>query len=156
MFMRVRNLNEVSRQLGIPTPTLHTWKKEDDWDGKMERNKVLLANAQQVLVNAESHLQVAESVTELRLLEFLEGKIAELLLTEDVRPANWKDVLDTLKFIRTERRMLTGEPTSRQENIIDTTALREKDIDGEIEKLKAIVDRPLPPKKAVGDGTDNG
>jgi len=134
LYLRCRNLLQVSRELGIPAATLHVWKKQEDWDAKISRDQELLTQARSAIARAQQSAETADQINELKLLDFLEGKVAELLVTEEVRPTSWKDVLDTVKLVSHQRRLITGDPT--ENNTIETSAMKEKDLDDEIIKLR--------------------
>jgi hypothetical protein len=134
LYLRCRNLLQVSRELDIPSATLHAWKKQENWDAKISRDQELLTQARASIARAQQNAETAEQINELKLLDFLEGKVGELLVTEAISPTSWKDVLDTLKFVGHQRRLITGEPT--ENNVLETSSMKEKDLDDEILKLR--------------------
>jgi len=134
LYLRCRNKLQVSRELGIPAATLHVWAKEEHWDVKIARDQELLTQARSALSRAEQNADTADQVNELKLLDWLEGKVSEKLITEEITPNSWKDVLDTLKFVSHQRRLITGEPT--ENNAIETSAMKEQDLDAEISRMR--------------------
>lgn len=142
LYLKCRNLLQVSRELDIPAATLHVWKRDGQWDEKILNQQQLLSHYQGVLQKAQENLQIDSQITELKLLEFLEAKVAELLLSENVRPTSWKDVLITIDFVTKQKRLIMGEPTERGVHTIEASAMKEKDLDDEIQRLAKIVGEP--------------
>lgn len=149
LYCRYHNLLQVSKELGVPYPTLHVWYKEEGWDQQVKDRQVRLQGSVDVLKKAQDNLVLEDQISELKLLEHLEVTVHNILLNEEARPNSWKDVIDTLKFVFQEKRLILGEPTERTINTIETSAMSEKDLDNAIEDLKkltrGVIPAPLPP-----------
>jgi hypothetical protein len=146
LYVRYQNLLQVSKELGIPYPTLHGWYKEEHWDQQLKDRQERLRGSVDVIKKAQDNLILQDQISELKLLEHLEVTVHNLMLNEEVRPSNWKDVIDTLKFVFQEKRLILGEPTERTVNTIEVSSMSEKDLDKEIENLHRLAGGVIPTK----------
>jgi hypothetical protein len=139
LFARYQNLMQVSKELNIPYATLQRWSKEEDWPQRLKDRQTRLTGSLEVLQKAQNNLILEDQVNELKILEHLETMIHELLINEEVRPSSWKDVVDTMKFVFTEKRLILGEPTERSVNTIEVSGLKEEDLDKNIASLRDLL-----------------
>lgn len=163
LMARYRNMLQVSKELNIPYATLQRWAKEEDWDQKLKDRQARLQGSLDVLRRAQNNLILEDQVNELKILEHLETMIHEILLNEEARPSSWRDVVETMKFVFQEKRLLLGEPTERTVNTIEVSSLKDEEIDKHINDLKRLIqdnpdgkptyvtpveDRPQDPKES--------
>jgi hypothetical protein len=145
LYVRYQNLLQVSKELAIPYTTIHNWYKEEQWGQKLKDRQMRLQGSIDVIKKAQDNLILEDQVSELKLLEHLETTVHNIMLTDEVRPSNWKDVIETLKFVFQEKRLILGEPTQRAVNTIDVSSMNEKDLDKAIEDLRRF-DKPALPE----------
>ena len=143
LYVRYQNLMQVSKETNIPYATLMRWKDEEDWEQKIKDRQGRLQGSLDILKKAQDNLILQDQVNELKLLEHLETTIHEILLSEEVRPSSWKDVVDTLKFVFQEKRLILGEPTERTVNTIEVDAMKEEELDSNIDNLRRLVSANL-------------
>lgn len=139
LYIRHRNISQVSKEIGIPVATLHVWKKKENWDEKAADVQARLQNALQVYERIEKNDLLDEQVTELKLLELLEKEVYNKLKDGSIKPTSWKDLITTVDFVTRRRSLITGKPTER--TAIDITGMSEKDLDNQLSTLQALVTR---------------
>lgn len=138
LYVRYQNLMQVSKETNVPYATLQRWKDEEDWEQKIKDRQNRLQGSLDILKKAQDNLILADQVNELKLLEHLETMIHEILLNEEVRPSSWKDVVDTMKFVFQEKRLILGEPTERTVTTIEVNDMKDADLDSNIEDLRRL------------------
>jgi hypothetical protein len=133
LWAKTGNLARVSKDLKINVQTLTRWRNDEKWEARKARLQDKLAGQLQVMDRAKDNLVLEDAIQGIKLLGYLEEKVAEALLTERVNIESWKDVLDTMKLIQQEKRLILGEPTSR--NAIEIKGMSEKDLDQNIRDM---------------------
>ncbi len=133
LWAKIGNASKVAKEMKINIQTIHVWKKQDRWEERKARMQDKLAGQLQVMERAKENLVLDDAIQGIKLLSYLEEEVAKALITERVVIQSWKDVIDTMKFIQGEKRMILGEPTSRTE--IEVKGMSEKDLDDNIKDL---------------------
>lgn len=141
LFVRLRNISQVSKEIGIPVATLHAWKKEEEWERKVAEMQSRIQGALQVYDRIETNSLMDSQVCELKLLEMLEKEAYDLLKNGTVKPSSWRDVLQTVDLVTRRRALITGQPTERINGAIDVTSMDEKQLDEHTKNLQQIVQR---------------
>lgn len=141
LYAKCRNKSRVSKDLGIPVATIHVWAKQEGWDNKLNDLRSKLEGQLDVLRKAKDDAVLQDQVTQINLLEHLESIVADVLLENQIRPARWSDVIQTLTFIQKEKRLITGQPTEIQDGAIEVTAKDEKDMDKDIHTFLRLTGR---------------
>jgi transcriptional regulator of heat shock response len=121
VYRRLRTLKDTSVETGIDQAQLSRWKKEDEWDAKMEaistqvRGKMGL---EQLDKDTDiSHYSIEDQI-HLQRLQELAVMGLEAIEKGEVRFEKMSEVIRVLKDLAYERRMLEGEPTDRTETTL--------------------------------------
>jgi len=140
LYRKIGSISGVSREPGMPrTPTLFRWAKEDRWE---ERNKEIqnqVSKYVEAIEIAKRDTHVKEDLQEMEFLKMLEKIVAEKIISGEVLPRTWREVIETLKFINEEKRLLTGRPTSRTEVYASYRSLEEGELDVRIKEILTII-----------------
>lgn len=136
LYAQLKNISQVSKELKIPTQTLHNWKKEEHWDDKLDLLRDKLKTQLDLVKKGEDDLIVHKDMEKLNLLDILEQEVAQAITARGLQINSWKDLIATLEFTTKERRLIMGEPTGREINSIEVSFMREEDLDKEIERLE--------------------
>jgi len=139
LYAQYRNLSKVSKELKIPTQTLHKWKKELQWNEKLSQLQDKLRGQKDILDKAADNFIVAKDLTELKLLDFLEEEVADVLNKKKVGINSWRDVITTLDFVKKQRRLLLGETTEIEATTVEVHFTKEEDLDTHIEELQRVI-----------------
>jgi len=114
LFHEIGTFLGVSKQPKMPTvQTLINWSREDHWQEKLEAIRKGIRNE---LETEGLNGIVSSDIDELKILDRLE-KIAidEINSGRKIKPKFWKDIISTFDFTTKTRRLIKGEPTSREE-----------------------------------------
>ncbi len=135
LWKRYNNQTEVANELGVTKALISQWKKEDNWDDKLQRAQGLLQTRLALIKESEDDALLGEDLANLSLLRELESAVLDKVYTEEIEPITWSDVINTLKFSADQKRLLLGKPTSKTEtNIsIEIKGLSKDELDRRIE-----------------------
>jgi len=114
LFHEIGTFLGVSKQPKMPTvQTLINWSREDHWEEKLEAIKKGIRNE---LKTEGLNEIVSSDIDELKILNKLERiAIKEIEEGRKIKPKFWKDIISTFDFTTKTRRLIKGEPTSREE-----------------------------------------
>jgi len=121
VYRRLRTIKETSVETGIDQAQLSRWKKEDEWDKKLQaisadvRGKMGLDQLEK-----DSEVSLASVQDQIHLQRLNELAVMGLQAIEDgtVEFEKMSEVLRVLKDLAYERRMIEGEPTERTETTL--------------------------------------
>lgn len=153
LYRKVQNLNHISRETGIAVTTLWRWAQEEKWDDKVLAFQEELQKHTQLLEDAKKSTELEQEVRELSFLKFLEKIIFDKIAGGELQPESWKDVLDTLKYIDNQRRLITGQPTQ----VVKTQSLSVEKVQqiesGEMdERIRRMESLTLTSKSSIPNG----
>ncbi len=140
LWAQYRNMSKVSKELKIPTQTLLSWKKSEQWEDKLAQLKDKLRGQYDVLKKAEDSFILEKDLAKIKLIEVLEEQVSKAITENRVIIDKWSDIIKTLEFTTKERRLLMGEPTEREINTIEVQGMSEEDLDSHIGDLKKFID----------------
>jgi hypothetical protein len=98
-YCRYRDMDLIAQEMGVSVQTVYNWRREDKWDTKLEDLSTRFQGVMNVMKRAEQDLIIADWFSELRLLEFLELQAGQAIAIDGLRPKNWNEALNTLKFV---------------------------------------------------------
>jgi hypothetical protein len=121
VYRRLRTLKDTAKETGIDQAQLSRWKKEDDWDSKMAaiseqvREDMGLNHLEK---QAETSLASIEDQIHLQRLNELAVMALQAIEDGEVRFEKMSEVIQILKTLAYERRLIEGEPTERRETTL--------------------------------------
>lgn len=114
-------MKDTARETGIDQAQLSRWKKEDDWDGKMAAISEQVRDRMgkdQLEKQAETSLASIEDQIHLQRLTELAVMAMQAIEDGDVEFEKMSEVIQILKTLAYERRLIEGEPTERRETTL--------------------------------------
>jgi len=141
LYVRLRNVSRVSKETGIPPATLHVWKKEEQWEMKLADIQRTVSSQVEVIKEAQTNLAVKDQVSELQLLELLQVKVSNALVTLNIGPTTWRDIIQGMEYISKEKRLILGHPTERAVNTIEVSSMDEEGLDKRIKEMQLLVSK---------------
>lgn len=144
LYVQYKNMSKVSKELKIPTQTIHKWKTEENWDIKINQLRSKLQSQLDINQKAQDDINVQKDLAKLNALDLLDQKVAEAITSGQVQIRTWKDIISTMEFTTKERRLILGEPTHRGDDAVDVSFTKEEDLDKHIEELKRFFNEPEP------------
>ena len=149
-----KNLSSVSREEGMPNiSTLSLWKKEDEWDNKVielqEKFKEILSTEKSLI----DRLEFSEDLENYQFVMALKRLAADGITTSGLVPTSYKEILDTLKFVFEQERLMTGRPTDRKQITIERIEkMSDKELDDELDKGTKILSSSSAARKDTAVG----
>jgi transcriptional regulator with XRE-family HTH domain len=141
LYRKNTKLVDIAMELGVTQSLISQWKKEEDWDGKIETVQGLLRARLTRTESTENHIMVAEDMDQLQILRELENKVFDKVYSEEIVPTSWSDVISTLKYANDQRRLIKGQPTVKTETTltIDVTGLNNDELESELQRTQAAI-----------------
>jgi len=144
LWRRLGSLSAVSKVPGMPPiQTLSKWKKQDKWEERKNELQDLVRSQVEVLDEIKKSLSAEEDVKQLNFLRYLEMKVADVIIKGKVDIQTWRDVLETIRLIQNEKRLILGEPTQRSEVQLKIRDMSDEELEEQIKRKELIL-------KAVG------
>jgi hypothetical protein len=84
---------DIARELKVTPVTIMTWKKLCDWDNKLAVD----GSISQEVINVLDNLPAADPTD---ITTVLHQTVTDAIKVDKIKPKKWKDVLDTLAFLR--------------------------------------------------------
>lgn len=160
------NLTKVSNEPDMPAAgTLIRWKREDNWDERLQKQRSDLSEFAGLLKAGQGLPALENDIHELKILEVLERYAGEQVELGNIKPESWKDILETLKYVSSERKLLMGKPTGRtevQHSTTPGTPAEHKQMIEFLEEAQRIIRSyqspvaPLSDEKIVASGKPDG
>ena len=141
LYRKQTKLNQIAEELDVSAPLISQWKKEDDWDVKMEKTQAIMRTRMRVTEQIEDSGMIMEDELYLNSLRELEAIVLEKVYTGEIEPVSWSDVTNTVKLANEQRRLILGKPTSRTETTIsvEISGLDNDELDKRIEETTRAV-----------------
>jgi len=146
LYAQYRNLSKVSKELKIPTQTLHKWKKDLQWEDKLAQLRDKLRGQVDIIERAKDNLSVAKDIQQLDFIALLEEEVAKAISEKTIVLTSWKDAIATLEYTTKQKRLLLGEVTEREVNSVEVSFTKEEDLDKHIEELQRFITNDKQPK----------
>jgi len=144
LWRRLGSLSAVAKVPGMPPiQTLSKWKKQDKWEERRNEIQDLVRSQVEVLDEMKKSLSAEEDVKQLNFLRYLEMKVADVIIKGKVDIQTWRDVLETIRLIQNEKRLILGEPTQRSEVQLKIRDMSDEELEEQIKRKELIL-------KAVG------
>jgi len=144
LWRRLGSLSAVAKVPGMPPiQTLSKWKKQDKWEERRNEIQDLVRSQVEVLDEIKKSLSAEEDVKQLNFLRYLEMKVADVIIKGKVDIQTWRDVLETIRLIQNEKRLILGEPTQRSEVQLKIRDMSDEELEEQIKRKELIL-------KAVG------
>jgi hypothetical protein len=151
------NLSRVSAEPGAPSmQTLIRWKKEEGWQVALAENQSQLREFASLLTKSSGLPELENDIHQLKILDCLERYCGEAIREGSIQPQDWKDILDTLRFVSTERKLLTGKPTGRTETLHSVTPENRHELYKLVEEAQRIIRKYGQQITPPAVGTDAG
>jgi hypothetical protein len=144
LYRQKRNCLAVSREPGMPpSSTIYEWKKSERWDERINNCQEQLQTFLKAVDSARNPEMLADDLARWEFLNKLEGLVSRLVTEGSVKPKTWRDLLETLKFIYSERRYSIGKPVSTTETRlkIDISKFLEQLPDEQIQTSLEVLER---------------
>jgi len=120
IYRRVKDIKKVSEYPGMPdVDVLKVWKEEDRWDEKVREIEEKLETWGEVLKKLEGDALLRDDVFYYMLLNKILETTIKSMIEKRLEPENWKEVMDTIKFVFDQKRLLAGRPQVKAEVGID-------------------------------------
>lgn len=120
IYRRVKDIKKVSEYPGMPdVEVLKVWKEEDRWDEKVREIEEKLETWGEVLKKLEGDALLRDDVFYYMLLNKILETTIKSMIEKRLEPENWKEVMDTIKFVFDQKRLLAGRPQVKAEVGID-------------------------------------
>jgi hypothetical protein len=134
-------LVDIALELGVTQSLISQWKKEEEWDAKIEQVQGLLQARLTRKESSENHIMVEEDLDQLQVLRELENLVFDKVYNEEIVPTSWSDVISTLKYANDQRRLIKGQPTVKTETTltIDVTGLNNDELDAELKRTQRAI-----------------
>ena len=152
LYAKSRNVTNVAEELGIPGPTLFTWKREDRWDERIQEVEVSLRDK---ITNSEDDSNeeneavaaltksLAEQINSLNLMD----QTADAAVADNFKEVSLQQVIKIKEFTSKQRITLLRELKSNDKENKGASAPTDpntKDLEekvAECRELKKILDR---------------
>jgi predicted transcriptional regulator len=141
LYRKNVKLVDIALELGVTQSLISQWKKEEEWDAKIEEVQGLLKARLTRKESSENHIMVEEDLDQLQVLRELENIIFEKVTNEEIVPTSWSDVISTLKYANDQRRLIKGQPTVKTETTltIDVQGLDNDELDAELKRTQGAI-----------------
>jgi predicted transcriptional regulator len=141
LYRKNTKLVDIALELGVTQSLISQWKKEENWDAKIEQVQGLLNARLTRTESTENHIMVAEDMDQLQILRELENLVYDKIYKEEIVPTSWSDVISTLKYANDQRRLIKGQPTVKTETTltIDVTGLNNDELESELQRTQAAI-----------------
>ena len=141
LYRKQTKLNQIAEEIGVSPPLVSQWKKEDDWDAKMEKTQAIMRTRMKVVEQSEESNMLMEDELYLNSLRELEAIVLEKVYTGEIEPVSWSDVTNTVKLANEQRRLILGKPTTRTETTIsvEISGLNNDELDKRLAETQRAV-----------------
>lgn len=120
IYRRVRDLKKVAEYPGMPdVEVLKVWKEEDKWDERIREIEDKLETWGEVLKKLEGDAILRDDVFYYMLLNKILETTIKSMIEKRLEPENWKEAMETIKFVFDQKRLLAGRPQVKAEVGID-------------------------------------
>jgi len=140
LWRRLGSLSAVAKVPGMPPiQTLSKWKKQDKWEERKNEIQDLVRSQVEVLDEIKKSLSAEEDVKQLNFLKYLEMKVADVIIKGKVDIQTWRDVLETIRLIQNEKRLILGEPTQRSEVMVKIKEMSDEELEEQIKRKEELL-----------------
>lgn len=120
IYRRVRDIKKVAEYPGMPdVEVLKVWKEEDKWDERIREIEDKLETWGEVLKKLEGDAILRDDVFYYMLLNKILETTIKSMIEKRLEPENWKEAMETIKFVFDQKRLLAGRPQVKAEVGID-------------------------------------
>jgi len=151
LYAKSRNVTNVAEELGIPGPTLFTWKREDRWDERIQEVEVSLrdkiTNSDEAPEDNEAIISLTKSLAEQINSLNLMDQTADAAVADNFKEIPLQQVIKIKEFTSKQRITLLRELKSDEKEKKGASAPTDpdtKDLEekiAECRELKKILDR---------------
>jgi predicted transcriptional regulator len=141
LYRKGTKLVDIAEELNVTQSLISQWKKEENWDEKVEEVRGLLKARLVRKEQSESHIMVEEDMDQLHVLRELENIVFDKVAHKEIEPTSWSDVISTLKYANDQRRLIKGLPTVKTETTltVDVTGLNNDELDAELKRTQRAI-----------------
>lgn len=135
-----KNLSAVAKEPGMPQlSTLSVWKNEENWDERVEQLQEKFRGILSVQEGLTDKLEFEEDIENYKFLTVLK-QLAATAITTGIIPSNYKEVLETLKFVFEQERLMMGRPTDHKKVTMEhIEKMSDEELDGQFRKGTEIL-----------------
>jgi len=156
LFCRYGNKAEVARRLDVSPATVYGWARSDRWVERSAKIRDRLKIHLEFLREAADDEIAKLLVADIEFLEYLQSVVSESLISQEIRPRSWKDLIDTQKFVLDQKSRILDLMRDRRSPVEITPSppsaiAKQELVDVERKYLDSAVDNT--PSAGGGEGT---
>jgi hypothetical protein len=141
LYRKDTKLVDIAEQLNVTQSLISQWKKEEEWDAKLQQVQGMLRARLTRRETSENHIMVEEDMDQLQVLRELENLVFDKVYNGEIEPTSWSDVLSTLKYAADQRRLIKGLPTVKTETTltVDVTGLDDDELNRRLKETQRAI-----------------
>ncbi len=141
LFRKEIKLVDIAEEISVTAPLVSQWKKEDDWDGKIEKTQAIMRTRMKLTEQIGDSSMLRDDELYLNTLRELENIVLEKVYSGEIEPISWSDITSTVKLANEQRRLILGKPTSKVETTIsiEISGLDNDELDKRLEETQRAV-----------------
>ncbi len=141
LFRKDTKLVDIAEEIGVTAPLVSQWKKEDNWDEKLEKTQAIMRTRMKLTEQVEDSGMLRDDELYLNTLRELENIVLEKVYSGEIEPISWSDITGTIKLANEQRRLILGKPTSKVETTIsiEISGLDNDELDKRLKETQRAV-----------------